>query len=185
MMLDFIGVILILLYFYRGYTKGVVIAVFSLFAVILGVMVSLKLSSWFAGWLLSNGLVTSGLSLLLSYAILFVGVILLVRFLANAVESIFKMSLLGWLNSLLGGCLYAFMAAMVWSSLLWILHEMHALAPSTISASKTYPYLEPLAPWVFEHIGPLLPFAKGLFQEIKELFQHIDKAIPSHVGAAR
>jgi len=185
MMLDFIGIVLILLYFYRGYTKGVVVAVFSLFAIILGIMVSLKLSGWFAGWLFANGLVTNGVSMLLSYAILFVGVVLLVRFLANAVESVFKMSLLGWLNSLMGGVLYAFMAALVWSSLLWILHQMHALSSTTIASSKTYPYLEPLAPWIFEHIGKLLPFAKGVFEELKHLFQHIDQAIPSHVGATR
>jgi membrane protein required for colicin V production len=185
MMLDFIGIVLIVLYFIRGYTKGVVVAVFSFLAVILGVIVSLKLSGWFAGWLLANGLVTSSVSLLLSYAILFVGVILLVRFIANAVESIFKMSLLGWLNSLMGGCMYAFMAAVVWSSLLWILHEMHAISPSTIAASKTYPYLQPLAPWIFEHIGKLLPFAKGIFEELKQFFQHIDQVIPNHVGTAR
>lgn len=183
MVLDFISLTIIIIFFIRGYRKGIIVAVFSVLAIILGVICALKLSGMFGEWLLAKGWVTSGWATIISYLILFFGVLLLVRLLAKALQSVTQLAMLGWLNGLVGGLLYGFMAAIVWSSLLWIGNQMHLISPETKTYSKTYSYLEPLAPWAFEHVGKLLPFAKDVFSDLKELFNDVNQTLPEHVGA--
>jgi len=185
MALDFISLTIIIIFFIRGYMKGIIVAVFSVLAVILGVICALKLSGWLAAWLLEHGWVTNGWGQLIAYAILFFGVLLLVRIVAKAVQKIAQLTMLGWLNGLIGGLLFAFTAAIVWSSVLWIANQMHLITPETKAYSKTYRYLEPLAPWVFEHVGRLLPFAKDVFGDLKGFFNNVNQSLPEHVGAHR
>lgn len=173
-MLDFVGITIIILFFIRGYMKGIIVAIFSVLAVILGIMVALKLSGWLAQWLLEKGLVTSGWGQLISYAILFVGVLLLVRLISKAIETSLNVVALGWVNRVVGGMLFACLAAIVWSSLLWIMNQMGLLSPEAQAASHTYVYLEPLAPWAFNGIGKLLPFAKDIFHDLQQFFDKIE-----------
>ena len=182
MVLDFIGLTIIIIFFIRGYMKGIIVAAFSVLAVVLGIICALRLSGLLAQWLLERGLVTSGWGQLISYAILFFGVLLLVRLLAKSVQKLAQLTMLGWLNGVMGGFLYAFMAAVIWSSLLWIANQMHLISPETKVYSRTYTYLEPLAPWVFQHIGKLLPFAKDVFANLKEFFDNVNQTLPEHVG---
>jgi membrane protein required for colicin V production len=185
MVLDLIGIILILLFFIRGYMKGFIIAAFSLLAILLGIICALKLSHILAKYLFDKGIITSGWGQLISYIILFIGVVLIVRLIAKALETTAKAAMLGWVDKGIGGLLYAFLAAVVWSSILWISNQMHLISPETIAYSKTYKYLSPLAPWVFKHIGALLPFAKNVFGDLQHFFEHVNQKLPDHVGADR
>ena len=60
MLLDVIGLILIALFFIRGYTQGLIVAAFSVIAILLGILCALKLSQSLSAWLLANHYVTSG-----------------------------------------------------------------------------------------------------------------------------
>jgi hypothetical protein len=93
--------------------------------------------------------------------------------------------MLGLINRLVGGLLYAFIGALVWSSLLWIANRAHLLAPETIVASHTYGYFAPVAPWTFGHIGAVLPFARDTFSDLEHFFDEANKQLPEHVGADR
>lgn len=185
MMLDFIGITIIIIFFIRGYMKGIIVAVFSVLAVILGIVCALQLSGILAEWLLAKGWVTSGWGQLISYAILFIGVMLLVRLIAKLITKTLQVAMLGWLNGIVGGLLYAFMGAVIWSSLLWITNQMHLISPETIASSKTYKYLEPLAPWVFDQVGKLLPFAKHVFENLERFFDNVNHNLPEYVGVDR
>lgn len=183
MILDFISLTIIIIFFIRGYMKGIIVAVFSVLAVVLGVICALKLSGWLGQWLLEKGWASSGWVQLISYAILFFAVLLLVRLISKAIQKTVQLVWLGWLDGIIGGVLYAFMAAVIWSSLLWIANQMHLISPETKTYSKTYFYLEPLAPWVFEHVGKLLPFAKDTFKDLSDFFEQLNHNLPEHVGA--
>jgi membrane protein required for colicin V production len=184
MMLDFIGLALIVLFFIRGYMKGIIVAVFSVLAILLGVVCALKLSHLLASYLLEKGWVTSGWGQLISYIILFVGVILIVRLIAKAIENAIG-GMPGVLNKIIGCILYAALAIVVWSSILWLCNRMHLLTPEGIASSKTYHYISPIAPWVFEQVGKLLPFAKDTFHDLQRFFEKVDQTLPDHVGFAR
>jgi membrane protein required for colicin V production len=183
MILDIIGVTLVLIFFIRGYMKGLVVAIFSLLAIVLGIICALKLSHILATWLYDKGYITSGWGQLISYVIIFVVVIILVRLVAKAIEASMNAIMLGWVNKGLGGVVFAFIAAFVWSTLLWIATRMHLISQHSIDASRTYKYFSELAPWICDQVGKLLPFAKHIFDDLRNFFDHVDQKIPTHVGA--
>lgn len=175
MALDVTGLIILVLFFIRGYTRGLVVAAFSVLAILLGIVCALKLSQAFATWLLAHNYVTSGWAPLLSYLILFTGVVLLVRLAAKLIQKALEGMMLGTVNKLAGGLLYTFMGAVLWSTLLWIGGHMGIISAETIAQSKTYSILAALAPWLFAHIGVVLPFARDVFSNLQEFFDGLQK----------
>lgn len=185
MALDIIGISLIIIFFIRGYMKGIIVAAFSVLAIVLGIICSLKLSSALAKFLFDKGIITSGWGQLVSYILLFVLVIFVVRLIAKALESSFEAVMLGWVNRSIGGLLYAFMITILWSSFLWIGSRMQLISPETVDGSKTYPYLSQVAPWVFGKVGALWPMVKNIFADLEVFFGHVNQQIPGHVDTAR
>jgi hypothetical protein len=83
-----------------------------------------------------------------------------------------------------GGLLYAVLGAFAWSVLLWIGAQSHIISLQAIADSKTYHFFAPIAPWVFERIGALIPFVKNILSELETFFQHANQQLPKHVGAS-
>ncbi len=180
MILDIIGLILVIIFFVRGYMKGIIVAAFSFLAIILGIILSLRLSEKLSSFLFDKQIITSAWVQPASYLIIFIGIILLVRLLAKAVETMFEAVMLGWVNKLTGGLLYAFLIAMIWSSLIWVGTKLQLIAPQTITNSVTYPFFYKLAPWIVHHIGAIIPTAKNLFQDLETYFRNINDHVGSH-----
>jgi membrane protein required for colicin V production len=183
MVLDVVGLILIVLFFIRGYMKGFIVALFSVLAILLGILCALKLSQAFSAWLLEKGYVTSGWVQIVSYLVLFIGVVLLVRLLEKLLEKAVEGMMLGVVNKLVGGLLYAFLGAVLWSSLLWIGSRMHIITPETIAVSKSYSWLSRLAPWFFEQAGKLMPFVRDTFDKLQHFFDATNQKPADNVGA--
>lgn len=185
MVLDIISITLIIIFFVRGYSKGIIVAAFSVIAIVLGIICALKLSERLATYLFEEGIVTSGWAQLVSYVILFVGVIWLVRIIAKVIEKALDAAMLGWANKSAGGLLYSFLAVVVVSSLLWLGTEMKFLSADTIEESRTYAYIAPVAPWVAEKVGALWPMAKDVFTDLHEFFDNVNQYLPEHVDTTR
>lgn len=181
MVLDVVGVILIALFFIRGYMRGLVVAVFSVVAILLGIVCALKLSASLSAWMLEKGWVSSGWVQVVSYLVLFIGVVLIVRLIAGMISKAMEGMALGVANKVIGGLLYAFLGAVLWSSLLWIGDKAHIITPQTIAESKTYGWLSRLAPWFFEQAGKLIPYVKDTFSSLQHFFDTINQK--NNVGA--
>ena len=182
MVIDIIGIVLILLFFIRGYRKGFIVAVFSMLAVLLGIVCSLKLSHSLASFLDAKGIITSSWGLVISYIILFFGALWLVRLGADFIERTFKAMALGFVNKLSGAILYTLSGLIIWSACLWLVNQSHLLSPETTAYSLSYPYLLPIAPWAFDAIGAFLPLARDLFADLERFFSGINQKLPGHVG---
>lgn len=181
MSLDVITLIVFILFFIRGYMKGLIVAAFSVIGILLGLLVALKLSQSFASWLLVNDYISSGWAQVAAYIILFIGVVLLVRLVAKLLEKAVEGMMLGIVNKLAGGLLYIFLGAIIWSSVLWIGAQIHMISPEAIAASKSYSWLSELAPWFFHQAGKLMPFVQDTFTKLGLFFDTIN-AQPADVG---
>lgn len=184
-MIDIFGILILVLSFARGWRKGIVVALCSLLGVVLGMLAALKLSGALGAWLLEQGWVTSAWAQIIAYLFLFLGVLWAVRLLAKAVEGLLKAAMLGVVNRAIGGLLYAFIGAFVWSCLLWIANRAHLISPEGLAGSHTYDWFAPVAPWVFAHVGIVIPFAKDIFSDLGHFFDGINQHLPGHVGAHR
>lgn len=185
MTLDLIAITLAFLLFVRGYKKGVIVALGSVLAILLGITCALSLSAKLSVYLFEKGFAGSALAPLISYAILFIGVVWIVRFLVRFLEKTTSAVLLGWVNKSIGGLLYVGLGMIIYSSVLWLCNSAHILSPETIVQSQCYKYLAPIAPWVFAHIGEVIPFAKNTFADMRHFFEGVNQQLPEHVGTPR
>ena len=178
MIIDAIFLICLLIFVIRGYSKGVVVALFSVLAIILGVIGALKLSGTLASLLFQDGEKGGRWVPFVSYIIVFFLIVWLVRLGAKLIQKSFEAVALGWVNRLTGALLYAFLISFVFSSVLWLFNQMGIIKPETISDSYVYETIEPLAPKVFSLIGTVLPFAKHIFEDLSGFFDNVNQKLP-------
>lgn len=173
MIIDIIFFILIVLAVIKGISRGFIVAVFSFFAIIIGVAAAMKLSYIVANWL-QHSFNTNGKWLpILSFIIVLVGVIVLVRWVANLIQAAIKVAMLAWLNKLGGIILYLFLYLFVYSIFLFYLTKMNFIKAETIKASHTYSLIEPFGPKAIEITGNIIPVFKNIFQQLSDFFEKI------------
>lgn len=175
MILDGILIVLLILAFIRGWKKGLLWAVGSLIAVLLGVMIALKLSHSLADYLFRQNLLSSQYTLILCFVLLFIGTIFLFRSIIKFIESFLDKVFLGWANNMLGGVLYSFFTLFVVSSFLWLVNQSGLLNDELKKESNTYTYVEPISVWTIKTASEYLPYCKSLWNDIQGYFEKVQK----------
>ena len=176
MILDIIFIVILLLALLKGYSQGLIMGLFSLLSVIIGLAAALKFSAVVASYIGDNINVSKEWLPLISFIIVFVIVVLLIRLAAKAVQRTFEMVMLGWVNRLGGMIFFAAIYTLVFSVLLFYAEQMKVISPETISNSKTWPYIRPLGPQVIDGLGSVLPFFKNMFVELQEFFGRVSNS---------
>lgn len=100
--IDIIILICFLPAFYFGIKNGLVKQLISLCVVYFGIKLSVRFSQGVAAWLTENAGITEVWSKTLSFIVIFLAVALILSLIGRIIEKILKISLLGWLNKLLG-----------------------------------------------------------------------------------
>lgn len=170
MVIDVITMILLALACYRGASKGLIVAVFSFLAVIVGLAAAIKLSGVVAAWLQSSTNVNKQWLPFISFLAVIILVALLVKWAAKLLQKSVEFVMMGWLNRLGGIVFFALLHASVYSIVLYYATKMVLLKPETIQASKTYNFIEPFGPGVINVLGYLLPVFKNLFSGLEAFF---------------
>jgi membrane protein required for colicin V production len=173
MIIDIAFVILLVMAAIKGYSRGLIVAVFSLLAFIIGLAAALKLSALVAGWLGENVNVSKQWLPVASFAIVFIGVVLLVNMGAKLVERTIKFALLGWVNKAGGILFYAVLYLMIGSIVLFYAEQLKWVTPETIKSSQTYPVLKPWAPKIINGLSVVFPFFQSLFDDLQQFFGNL------------
>lgn len=181
MAIDIIYLLFLGLFMIRGYNKGFVVALFSFVAIILGVMGALKLSGSVSRLLFRD----SQWAPFVTYMLIFILIVWLVRLGARLIEKSFEAVALGFINKLSGALLYGLIVSFVFSSLLWLLNQMGMIKPESQADSKVYALLEPFAPGLFSLIGKLFPFAQDIFRDLGHFFDDLNQKLPGNVDTPR
>lgn len=178
-MLDIIFAIIIIIACIKGYQKGLIVAVFSMVAFIVGLAAALKLSAAVAGWLGNHANISAKWLPLLSFALVFFAVVLLVRWGAKLVEKTFQMALLGWVNRIGGMLFYVVLYIIIFSIFLFYAEKLQLLKSESFAASQTWPYIQPWGPAVINGFGKLIPVFKDMFTELQTFFEAAANKIPA------
>ncbi len=179
MFIDIVFLILILLACVKGYSKGFIIALFSIVGFIAGLAAALKLSAYVAARL-SGTFNTSGKWLpFISFLLVFIAVVLLVNLGAKLIQKSIEMVMLGWLNRIAGIILFALLYSIFFSIFLFYAVQLHIISNETIAASTAYPYLQPLGPAVINSLGTIIPIFKDMFTQLQEFFGRMNEATPA------
>jgi membrane protein required for colicin V production len=173
MVLDLLFAITMVLALVKGYRRGLIVGLFSLVAVIIGLAAAMKLSVVAAAYIGSAVKISDQWLPVVSFAVVFIAVVLLIRLGANAIEKLVEVALMGWINKLGGILLYAVIYTLVFSVLLFYAEKVHILKPDTISQSVTYSFVQPWAPKAINGVGSVIPVFKDLFGQLESFFDGI------------
>jgi membrane protein required for colicin V production len=173
MIIDAIFILLMVLAVIKGLRNGFVVAVFSFLAIIIGLAAAMKLSTAVAGWLKDSTSISAAWLPFLSFALVMVGVVFLIRLGAKLIESAMRMVMLGWLNKLSGIVLYAALYITIYSVVLFYADKLHWLKPGTFHDSRSYTFVQPWGPKAIEIFASLIPWFQGMFEELSHFFEGI------------
>ena len=177
-MIDILFAVIICVAIFKGYRKGLIIAVFSILAFIVGLAAALKLSAAVAAYLQHNISLSGKWLPFISFTLVFIGVVFLVRMGAKLIESTFEMAMLGWINRIGGVLLFAVLYLLIFSVFLFYTDKVHLFEQETLQASKTYPFLQPWGPKIIEGFGKYLPVFKDMFTELSNYFASLSNTKP-------
>jgi len=172
-MIDIIFAVLLIIAIIKGVRKGLVVAVFSIIAYIIGIAAALKLSALVAVHLQKSITVSGKWLPFLSFALVFLVVVILVNWGGKLIEKTFEMAFLGWANRLAGAALYLILYGIIFSVFLFYAEKIHLIEPSTIQQSAIYPYVRLWAPKVIDGFGWIVPLFKDSFIQLEGFFQSL------------
>jgi membrane protein required for colicin V production len=177
MIIDTIFVILVVLALIQGYRRGLIVAVFSLVSVIVGLAAAIKLSAVVANRLGHTVKVSDKWLPLISFAIVFIVVVLLIRLGARAIQKLTEAIMLGWANRLGGIILYAVIYITIYSVILFYANQVRIIRPEAIKASVTYSFIRPWGPKAIDGFGSLIPLFRDMFTQLEGFFSRIPEKI--------
>jgi len=177
MIIDIIFVILIVLALIQGYRRGFIVAVFSLVSIIVGLAAAIKLSAVVASRLGHEVKVSDKWLPVISFAIVFIVAVLLIRLGARAIQKLTEAMMLGWANRLGGILLYAVIYVMIFSVLLFYANQVKVIKPDTIKASVTYSFIQPWGPKAINGFASAIPLFRDMFTQLEGFFSRIPEKI--------
>ena len=178
MILDIIVAVILILALVKGYRQGLIVALFSLIAFVIGIAAAMKLSVVAAGYIGKAVNVSDKWLPIISFAVVFLIVVLLVRLGAKFIQKTVELAMLGWANRVAGILLYAALYILIFSVLLFYADQMNFIKPETKSESATYSYIQPWGPKLMEGLGKIIPVFKGMFQDLEDFFDKVSKEVP-------
>ena len=104
MILDIIVAMILILALIKGYRQGLIVALFSVISFIFGLAAALKLSVVVADYIGNSVKISDKWLPIISFGVVFLIVVLLVRLGAKFIQKSVELAMLGWLNKI-GGIL--------------------------------------------------------------------------------
>lgn len=177
MFLDIILIIILILAAIKGYQRGLIVGIFSFIAVIVGLAAAIKLSAVAAEYIGQAIKISDKWLPVISFAVVFIGIVLLIRLGANMIQKTVEFSMLGWVNRLGGILLYVAIYAMVYSVVLFYAEQVSLVQQDAIEKSVTYSYIQPLGPKVINGFASVIPVFKGMFTDLQAFFDGVAKKV--------
>jgi len=171
--IDLVFLILLLWAAYKGFTKGFIIQLATLAALLLGIVGAIKFSDITSGYIVKHFEISQQYLQILSFAITFIIIVILVHFLARLINKLLDAIALGIVNRILGIIFSVLKTAFIISIVLVLVNKADKaykfIPDQTKNNSLLYNPLSNFAPMIF----PYLNFNKWK-QQIEEIDNNTD-----------
>lgn len=151
---------------YSGYKQGFLMELITLAAIFLGVLGGFKLMGEGMIFLQEKFNADKDTLPYISFVVIFVIIVVLVRLLGKMVKGSIDKSFLGTIDQTMGGALGVFKTLFMLSIIIWIMDSLK-LSPKSewTEGSWLYPFTAHLAPKMVSWIGGFLPAFKDIFRQ--------------------
>jgi membrane protein required for colicin V production len=177
MVLDIITLGVLILAVFKGIAKGLLLAVFSLLAFVIGIAAALKLSAITANWLEGTINVSARWLPLIAFLLVFIVVMILVNKIGLLLEKTMEWAFLGWVNKAGGIIFFAILYLLIYSVLLFYLGKMNIITDKQMEESTTYPIIAPWGPQSMKWVSQLVPVFKDVFEDMERFFERLSTEI--------
>jgi membrane protein required for colicin V production len=178
MIIDIVVAVALILAAIKGFRQGLIVAFFSVFALILGLAAAMKLSILVAGYVGKETNIPEKWLPVISFALVFLIVVLLVRWLALLIQKSVQLAMLGWINRVGGILLFTAVYVLILSVVFFYADQMALIKPHTRQESISYSIIQPWGEKVIDGLGKLIPVFKGMFSELQDFFETISRQVP-------
>lgn len=148
--LDIIFIIPIIWLAYKGFSKGLIIELATLAALVLGIYASLHFSYITADFLKDNFEMNQKYLGILSFIITFILVVIALNLIGKLLEKVIDLVALSFLNKAFGGFFGVLKAVIFLSFIIYFVNKFdksrYIFSPSLTSESMLYTYVEEVAP---------------------------------------
>lgn len=165
---------------YKGFTSGIIMEVARIVALIAGVYLSVRFAQELSEYLYKNTDLTNEFLPIISFAIIFIGVVLLVHLFAKAIEKLAKAVALGWANKAAGAAFGAFRMAFILSVVIMMLTRFELLSKFNRGETAESSFL-------YEPITQLAPFIIPILEDVDKdtILDQVDRKVDKARDAIR
>lgn len=171
MEIDLIVSLLLLAAVYLGYQRGLILAIFSFLSLWVGIFLAFKFTSVVAGWLGQRMTVSDRWLPILSFLLILIGVILLIRLGAKALESVLEVAQLGAFNRVAGAFLYSVLLLSLCSAVFQGLQWAGAITVEDGQTSFFLEHVQPIFMETFQGLSSWIPGGRDVFETLERFFQ--------------
>ena len=166
MAIDIVALFLLVLAFYKGWTKGLVMAVFTFISYILALIIAFKFSGWVATHYLQDlGEGGGRWSAILAFLLVMVIVMIAVRITGKVIEKSLELMLMGVFNKLAGILLFSVIYFTIYAVLLIYASRFEIIGKSVVGASRTGEILLNWGAKVIDMFAVWIPELNNLFKQ--------------------
>lgn len=165
---DIFLLIILVLGAIRGYSKGLIVELFSLIAFFFGLFGAIKFSGPIAAVFFGESdFYTIGLVGV--FILLFIALSVLINMIAKLLKKGVDLVFLGWLDNILGAILGILKWGFLVSMLVLMLKAGGMLLPEQdLDRSRIYPYIEHIGPNAFNALDSIFPFLENFIDSIEQ-----------------
>lgn len=152
--LDIVLAIPMLWFLYKGFRNGLIIELASLAALVLGIWVALHFSFYVEGWLIDNFEIGDKYLSIISFALTFLIVAILVYLAGKIIHKLVGIVFLGFINRLAGGIFGLLKVALVLSVILYFINsfDSNLIKAEVKDNSVLYEPVESIVPFIIPRI---------------------------------
>ena len=149
---------------WSGYKEGFLMELFSLLAVLLGILGGFKLMGWAMLYLEDKFEVDKDVLPYVAFGVVFVAIVIIVRLIGNMLKLSVDKSFLGRVDQAAGSVLGLVKTAFLLSVAIWIVDSLHINIPERWTEdSSLLPYVASFAPQVTAWVGEVFPVFNDVF----------------------
>jgi membrane protein required for colicin V production len=172
--IDIVLLVLLGLGAFKGYSKGLIVEIFSLLAFFLGLFVAIEFTipialkyfgdyNWFH--LISIGL----------FLAIFLVITIIINLLAKAVKKVLDMTFFGTFDNVFGAVLGVLKWSLIISVVLWMFQAVGISLPKQyVDDSFMFPYIAAVGPLTFEYVSLVIPYFRDIFDSIEQFEKKAD-----------
>jgi membrane protein required for colicin V production len=145
MLIDILFLSMMAMALFKGLRNGLIVAIFSIIAWILGLLAAFKFSYIAANYLKESLNMSERTVSVLSFILVFFIVVLLVNLGARLLEKSVELVFLGWVNKIGGIFFYVLLYTLIFSVVIYFAERANLVSEEAVATSRVYPWVKPLA----------------------------------------